>query len=77
MDESFISDIIEKLSSTDKEDNRIKNQVKILISEFCRSRNMPMPDLNELDTPCSSSSSSLSYQVCLPTFYTRLIFVSL
>ena len=57
MDESSISDIIEKLSSTEKEDNRIKNQVKILITEFCKCKNMTIPDLNELDTPCSSSSS--------------------
>jgi hypothetical protein len=67
MDESTISDIIEKLSSTEKEQNKIKNQVKILISEFCKSKNMPKPDLNELDTPCSSSSS-LS-QVFLLSFY--------
>jgi len=62
MDESVISDIIEKLSSTEKEHNRIKNQVKILITEFCKCKNMPTPDLNELDTP-SSSSSSLSQVV--------------
>ena len=64
MDEATISDIIEKLSSTEKEDNRIKNQVKILITEFCKSKNMSMPDLSELDTPCSSSSS-LSQVFCI------------
>lgn len=47
-EDSVIADIVEKLSTTTKEDNRILNQINHLINEMCTVKNIPLPDLSEL-----------------------------
>ena len=60
-DEALITDIVEKLSATSRdEDNKIIHQVYMLITEFCRLKQMPAPDLTELLASPSSSSASAS-----------------
>jgi ubiquitin-conjugating enzyme E2 Q len=44
-EDTFIVDIIEKLSQTQSEDNLIINQVKCLIVEFCTVKVIAIPDL--------------------------------
>lgn len=59
-EDSCLTDIIEKLSSTSEEDNKIIPQVRMLIFEFCTAKNLPIPDLNELSMCSSTSSTNLS-----------------
>lgn len=47
-DDASISDIVEKLSTTTKEENRILNQINYLINEMCTVKKIPLPDLSEL-----------------------------
>jgi len=59
-EDTFISDILEKLCSTTKEDNRILNQINYLINEMCTVKNIPLPDLNELVFNIQNYSSQMS-----------------
>lgn len=43
-----ITDIVEKLSTTTKEENRILNQINYLINEICTAKKIPLPDLSQL-----------------------------
>lgn len=62
-EDSSILDIIEKLSSTSHNDNKILNQVRLLILELCKAKNVPLPDnLNELNL-ISKTNSTTSSQV--------------
>lgn len=54
-------DIIENLSTTSHNDNKILNQVRLLIEQFCKTKNVPLPDnLNELNQNSSSNSATTS-----------------
>lgn len=66
-EDSIVADIVEKLSTTTKEDNRILNQINYLITEMCSIKKMPKPDLNELifniqnySSQCSNDSGHVS-----------------
>lgn len=59
-EDPIISDIVEKLSTTTKEDNRILNQVNFLINEMCTVKNIPLPDLSELVFNIQNFSSQMS-----------------
>jgi len=61
-EDAIIIDIIEKLSSTNKEDYRITNQVKILIMEFAKAKSMPHQDLTELSLHTSTNNTNSSSQ---------------
>jgi len=47
-EDPLIAEIVEKLSTTTKENNLILNQVNFLINEMCTVKNIPLPDLSEL-----------------------------
>jgi len=65
-DDSSIAEIVEKLSTTTQEENRILSQIKLLITELCTIKNVPMPDLVELNnniqasSQCSNDSGNVS-----------------
>lgn len=56
-------EIVEKLSTTTLDDNRVVRQVKILIEELCKAKNVNLPDnLNELNNYQTSTATNINNQ---------------
>ncbi|CAF0772514.1 unnamed protein product [Brachionus calyciflorus] len=62
-EDSIIIEIIEKINTTTDENNKIVNQVKLLITDLCHSKKTPLPDLSHLNNSAISSQNNDSGHV--------------